>query len=184
MKDAPIASWLHALSSLALSFGRPRRRLSSAPTVDFGRRRAQKYPIASFPERGLAAEFPKAPTKAPPRSPRPRASLVGKRTEASWRVLARRGRLTDRCAPCGTTKRAMCRGGTHGAPRDFGQFRRGWERKAAWAHVQNVHVANVASSLRLTQAALQHIHFLRGGEQFCTDAPLQTNASWGIKPPL
>jgi hypothetical protein len=32
------------LSSLALplSFVRPRRRLSSAPTVDFGRRRAQK----------------------------------------------------------------------------------------------------------------------------------------------
>jgi hypothetical protein len=59
MTDPPIASWLHALSSLALLPWRAllfdRAAGSAAPTVDFGRRRAQKYPIASVPERGLAA---------------------------------------------------------------------------------------------------------------------------------
>ena len=67
--------WSGALSSpisvgafflaFALSFVRPRRRLSSAPTVDFGRRRAQKLSrsavappsrhISTFPGRALTA---------------------------------------------------------------------------------------------------------------------------------
>ena len=51
--------------AFALSFVRPRRRLSSAPTVDFGRRRAQKLSrsavappsrhISTFPGRALTA---------------------------------------------------------------------------------------------------------------------------------
>jgi hypothetical protein len=64
--------------AFALSFVRPRRRLSSAPTVDFGRRRAQKLSRSAV---ALAIEHT---------STSPGRALTASSTAADWMIAGRK----------------------------------------------------------------------------------------------
>jgi hypothetical protein len=73
--------FLPCFFAFTLSFVRPRRRLSSAPTVDFGRRRAQKL------SRSAVAPPPRHTSTFPGRA------LTASSTAADWVITGRKSAL-------------------------------------------------------------------------------------------